>query len=61
MLIDLFGGGQLDLHEKNCTYHLSFSFEKMKNHFGLFWYIHVCQELTQQMIKRPPNPLSKIT
>jgi hypothetical protein len=45
MFIDFFGDSRLYLHEKNYTYH-----------FGLFWYIHDCQELTQQMIKKPPNP-----
>jgi len=24
MVIDFFGGGQLDLHEKHCAYHLNF-------------------------------------
>jgi len=32
----------------------------VNSHFGLFWNIHFCQKLTQQMTKRPPNPLSKL-
>ncbi len=55
MFIDFFRGSQLDLHENICTYHLNFFKKEKSNHFGLFWYIHVCQELTQQMIKKPRN------
>jgi hypothetical protein len=28
MFIDFFGGGQLNLHEKSCAYHLNFFFTK---------------------------------
>jgi len=30
MFIDFFGGGQLDLHEKNCASHLNFFFKKIE-------------------------------
>ncbi len=37
-----------------------YSRKKKNSHLVLFWNIHICQQLTQQMIKKPPNPLSKL-
>ncbi len=60
LLTDFFGGGQLDLHEKNCAYHFNFKKKKRITTLDYFEIFMFAEKRLKKWSRNHPNLCQKI-